>query len=106
MAPAGAAVGANDPAADRRLRWWALPFCVAAVGQVVVTVVAALRNQHLLLRWDDVFMLWHDMQPQGGWHEVGRLFAQQNEHRIVFPRLLFWADTVWASASGRIDCSR
>lgn len=102
VAPAGAPVGANDPAADRRLRWWALPLCVAAVGQVVVTVVAALRNQHLLLRWDDVFMLWHDMQPQAGWHEVGRLFEQQNEHRIVFPRLLFWADTVWASASGRI----
>ncbi|MEZ5964748.1 MAG: hypothetical protein R3F56_12950 [Planctomycetota bacterium] len=75
---------------------------LAALGQLGLTVIAALGFQHELLRWDDVVMLWHDMQRHEGWSALVHLFEQQNEHRIVFPRLLFAADTAWCAASGQL----
>lgn len=72
---------------------------LAALFVVASTCVWSWRGAHPLPYCDawafvDDFAHWHD--GTYGWHE---LLRPANEHRIVLPRLLFFADYLWFGAS-------
>jgi len=90
--PAGAV-----PRAGVRRAGCIFPFLtlLAAAGIVVATLVQVVRLYHPLPFWDQ----W-DFVGSLHWYFDGAygardLWSQHNEHRIVVPRLLFFADALW-----------
>jgi hypothetical protein len=81
--------------------WVALVFAVAALLQLGLTLVAAHAQWHEMPRWDDLSFLWSDLK-QPGELDLVELFRQNNEHRLVIPRLILRADLEWFAATGML----
>jgi hypothetical protein len=70
--------------------WWLL----VGLFIVVSTIYGVVRNYTpipYMDQWDGVIGFWRAVQSG----DTSAWWAQHNEHRIVVPRLLFWADMRW-----------
>ncbi|HLQ38450.1 MAG TPA: hypothetical protein VK348_11655, partial [Planctomycetota bacterium] len=92
----------SAPAADRSasiLRVLALAALVGAAFVVITTARSVVQLWHPVVFWDQWAFV-EDLQLQDrGAYGLAELWRQHNEHRILFPRLLFWVD--FALFSGR-----
>ncbi len=95
--PAPDATAAHPSA--RSLAWLA----AAAAAAVLVTAVATAAMTHSSLPHEDE---WYSLDLYAAALRgdfLPRLLSQHNEHRIAFPRLLFWTDYALLDGTGRVD---
>lgn len=92
-------VGAAWPAAAAAL------LCAGAAGTAAVTVAAVYRLHVPLPYWDEWYTIAHFRHFAEGGYGIADLAAQHNEHRLLFPRLFFFADEVLFGFSGVLDAT-
>ncbi|HEX6812068.1 MAG TPA: hypothetical protein VF384_10635 [Planctomycetota bacterium] len=99
---------APRPAALTRILCDPKAWC-AAVGVLAAGMVAWCTLAHVVYvyhplpwcdYWDFVCLLPHYLSPD---FRLTDLWAQHNEHRILFPRLVFLADALWFGANGVLN---
>ena len=88
--PAGA--DASSATGGRAAWIWCALFCACVLVLVLSTVITAIRTYTPLPKWDYWAEIeWLKSYYAGTWH-LSDLWAQHNEHRILFPRLFFLLD--------------
>lgn len=78
-----------------------LSAAAAAIFVVGTTVRQVFIDAHPLPYWDQWDFLDALERYFAGQYSLLDLWAQHNEHRILFPRLLFFADALWFGATNR-----
>ena len=89
--------------ADRGIRLAAALVCAAAAATVAGTVAAVWRFHVALPYWDEWQTITDFRRLADGTYGLADLARQHNEHRLVLPRLVFFADEMWCGLSGRLD---
>ncbi len=79
--------------------------CVSAVSTVAFTMAVVYRLHVPLPYWDEWSTIIHFRNSAEGHYTLGDLAAQHNEHRILFPRLFFFADEMLFSLSGLLNAT-
>jgi hypothetical protein len=74
-------------------------------GTAAVTVAAVYRLHVPLPYWDEWYTIAHFRHFAEGGYGIADLAAQHNEHRLLFPRLFFFADEVLFGFSGVLDAT-
>ena len=77
--------------------------CAAAIATVAVTLRAVYRLHVPLPYWDEWSTIVDFRQFAEGRYGLSDLAAQHNEHRLLFPRLVFFADESLFALSGLLD---
>lgn len=77
--------------------------CAAAGATAVATVAIVLRLHVPLPYWDEWFTVDHLRRFAEGRYGVLNLAEQHNEHRLLFPRIVFFADALLFRQSGLLD---
>ena len=96
----------NAPTALHRLFWGALTVAALAfAGSIVADTLRAIVPLWSPLPWFDE---WATVELLRAWHEgemsaAEVLFAQHNEHRILLPRLVFFADDLLFRGGGYLS---
>ncbi len=79
--------------------------CLVLAAAMVVDTVATIVRLHSALpyfdEWDELDQLTYMLHGDTSW--LAGLFTQHNEHRIVFPRLIFYADDFLFGGRGILD---
>ena len=79
--------------------------CVAAIGTVAFTLATVYRLHVPLPYWDEWYTIIDFRQFDEGRYGIADLAAQHNEHRLLFPRLFFFADELGFGLSGLLNAS-
>ncbi|HEX4765021.1 MAG TPA: hypothetical protein VH414_01970 [Lichenihabitans sp.] len=79
--------------------------CLVLAAAMVADTVATIVRLHSALpyfdEWDELDLLKYALHGDTSW--FGTLVTQHNEHRIVFPRLVFYADDFLFGGRGILD---
>lgn len=89
--------------ADAGLWLAASVLCVAAVATVAGTVGMVWHLHVALPFWDEWQNVFHFRLLAAGHYGFADLVRQHNEHRLLFPRLVFFADELLFGLSGRLS---
>jgi hypothetical protein len=81
----------------------AAAFAVAAIATVAFTLATAYRLHVPLPYWDEWYNIPHFRSLAAGRYGLADLASQHNEHRLLVPRLFFFADELWFHLSGLLD---
>ena len=95
-------------ARPRSARPWAaavILVCVAAIGTVAFTLWTVYHLHVPLPYWDEWYTIIDFKRFDEGRYGLLDLAAQHNEHRLLFPRLFFFADELGFGLSGRLNLS-
>jgi hypothetical protein len=77
-----------------------LSLAAAALGLWTFTImIVIVMRMYSPLPWGDYWDHYRLMLSDG--YSLKTLLAQNNEHRIVLPRIWFWIDGAWFGSSGR-----
>ena len=79
--------------------------CAGAAGTVAVTLAAVYRLHVPLPYWDEWYTIDHFRRFAEGQYGFEDLAAWHNEHRLLFPRLFFFADELLFGLSGLLDAT-
>ncbi len=79
--------------------------CAAAAATALATVGIVVRLHVALPYWDEWFTVDHIRRFAQGRYGLPNLAEQHNEHRLLFPRIVFFADALLFRLSGRLDLS-
>ena len=99
--------GIAEAGAAARVLWLArggaTAAAVAAAVTVAFTVVTVYRLHVPLPYWDEWYNILHFRIFAAGQYGLADLASQHNEHRLLVPRLFFFADEVLVHLSGMLD---
>lgn len=76
---------------------------IAALATVVITVTAVYQLHVPLPYWDEWYDILHFRLFAAGQYGIADLASQHNEHRILVPRLFFFADELLLHWSGLLN---